>query len=95
MFFVVNHGKVPRLVEDEFALYILGMVHRPVRLSLNDLKTRFLKVNISATLKCAANRKIEFDQVKFIDQKYQINDKFSVGGMGTALWGGIRLRDVL
>ena len=62
---------------------------------MRDIKERFEHVIISATLKCAANRKIEYDKIRFIDQGKQPNNKFYSGAIGTALWKGVRLRDVL
>lgn len=66
-FFVLNHGPVPAILEEDFSLYVMGKVHRPLRLTLHEVMSKFTKVHISATLKCVNNRKIEFDKVKFID----------------------------
>eukprot|EP00347_Sterkiella_histriomuscorum_P024354 403331416 len=95
LFYIFNHGSVPNIFEEDFSLYIMGQVHRQLRLPIAELKSKFKTVNISATLKCAANRKSEFDKVKFVDQGNQLNTKFGVGAIGTALWTGVRLRDIL
>ncbi len=67
LFFVVNHGPVPKIHEEDFSLYVMGKVNRPLRLTLHEVMSKFTKIHISTTLKCVNNRKIEYDNVKFID----------------------------
>lgn len=54
-FYARNHGPVPRIDTDEWRLHVDGMVDRPVVLSLSDLRERFARREVVATLQCAGN----------------------------------------
>jgi hypothetical protein len=61
-----------------------------VELSLEDLRTRFRKHHVAATLQCTGNRRRELaasKPIKGLD--------WEGGAISTAVWGGVRLSDVL
>ncbi|KAK9824449.1 hypothetical protein WJX72_010318 [[Myrmecia] bisecta] len=89
-FFVRNHLPVPHVDASSYSLRIEGEGLRALHLSLEDLKTKFKKHSIIATLQCSGNRRDDMAQVKPIKGL-----DWDVGAIGTAVWGGVRLRDVL
>lgn len=70
---------------------------RALQLSLPQLQKNFKKVEIPATLECSGNRRAEMKAIpapggsghtiKGLD--------WDAGAIGTAVWGGVKLRDVL
>ena len=56
-----NHGGVPDIAEDAFELEIGGLVNKPVKISLKDLKDpeQFPQVEVTVTLQCSGTRRIE------------------------------------
>lgn len=70
---------------------------RSLSLSLAQLQASFKKVEVAATVQCTGNRRAEMKavaapggstaSVKGLD--------WDTGAIGTATWGGVRLRDVL
>lgn len=91
-FYVRTHGTVPDMSHADFRLTIDGMVERPHTWSLDDLKTRFPKHEITVTLQCAGNRRCEFQEVGEIPSDSVM---WGYEGISTAVWGGIALSDVL
>ena len=91
IFFVRNHFPVPQVDPGQYTLEIKGEgVEKPIRLTLKELKTKFPKHVVTCTIQCAGNRKADLDKVK------PLNTSLCMGGfIGTAVWGGARLRDVL
>jgi hypothetical protein len=91
----VNPGQTP--VKPNRAAQIEGDGLRAVRLSLDDLRSRFRHATVTATIECAGNRRAEMKAlpspgggghgIKGLD--------WDAGAIGTAVWGGVRLRDVL
>lgn len=91
LFFVRNHLPVPQVIADDYILEINGLsVEEPVILTLHDLKTKFPKHNVTCTIQCAGNRRIELNEVKPVK-----GIAWTGGAIGTAEWSGARLRDVL
>ena len=91
IFFVRNHLPVPRVDPEHYALEIKGEgIKKPVKLTLEDLKTKFPKHKVTATIQCAGNRRIELNKVKAVK-----GIPWTGGAIGNAEWGGARLRDVL
>lgn len=91
VFYVRNHLPVPEGVDaDSYRLTVEGEGLRTVQLSLQDLKTKFKKHYVSATLQCAGNRRSELKQVRPVNGL-----DWDAGAIGTAQWGGARLSDVL
>ncbi|OCT92808.1 uncharacterized protein LOC734244 isoform X1 [Xenopus laevis] len=94
LFFKRNHLPVPQINPDDYKLVIErpnGKVHdKPLNLTLSDLKAKFPKHEITATLQCAGNRRSEMSEVKLVKGL-----DWNIGAISTARWAGARLRDVL
>ncbi|KAG7477434.1 hypothetical protein MATL_G00069530 [Megalops atlanticus] len=90
IFFKRNHLPVPKVDPETYQLEIEGLPGGPVSLSLAELKSRFPKHTVTATLQCAGNRRSEMNQVK---QVKGLN--WGIGAISNATWSGARLRDVL
>eukprot|EP01133_Synstelium_polycarpum_P007371 gene7371-8590_t len=89
-FYVRNHAPVPDIHPSNYSLKIDGLVEKPLSLSLDDIKTKFEKVTITASLQCAGNRRTmmsEYKPVKGVG--------WGIASLSNATWGGCRLRDVL
>jgi sulfite oxidase len=65
-------------------------IPEPIQLSLDDLKSKFHPVDITATIMCGGNRRNELNSVAEIPGL-----KWGSNAISTALWRGVRLRDVL
>ncbi|KAG8693186.1 hypothetical protein FRC11_003091, partial [Ceratobasidium sp. 423] len=66
LFYVRNHGAVPRVDEEaarNWTLRVHGLVKNECALTLNDLKTKFPVVTLPVTLVCAGNRRKEQNMV--------------------------------
>lgn len=90
-FFVRSHGPVPTLDASGHRLTVEGLIERPLDLSLADLEARLEPVEVVATLECAGNRRAELSVVAPTPSPLQ----WGIDAIGTALWTGVRLRDVL
>ncbi|MCU0497963.1 MAG: molybdopterin-dependent oxidoreductase [Anaerolineae bacterium] len=91
-FYVRTHGNVPEVSLNDFRLTIDGLIERSQAWSLDDLKARFPKREITATLQCAGNRRCEFQQAGEIPSDSVM---WGYEGISTAVWGGVALADVL
>ena len=91
LFFVRTHAPIPRLDAESYRLEIGGMVERPLRLRLADLKTHFPAAEVTATLQCAGNRRDELVRVKPIPGEVP----WGASAIGTAVWRGTPLAAVL
>jgi sulfite oxidase len=89
-FFKRNHLPVPLVDPVKYRLEIDGEGVRRVVLSLDDLRTRFPRYNVTATIQCAGNRRAELQTIRPIKGL-----EWKSGAISTAVWGGVRLRDVL
>ncbi|XP_053311618.1 sulfite oxidase, mitochondrial [Spea bombifrons] len=94
LFFKRNHLPVPVINTDEYRLIIETPSgtegSKPLQLSLNDLKTKFPRHEVTATLQCAGNRRSEMNAVKPVKGL-----DWGIAAISTARWAGVRLRDVL
>ena len=90
VFFVRWHLAVlPDKVDpDTFRLRIDGHIQKPLALSLNDLKTKFKPVTITALAQCSGNSR------SFFDPRVP-GGQWKNGAMGNAKWTGVRLCDLL
>lgn len=67
-----------------------------MQLSLPQLQQNFKKVEMPATLECAGNRRAEMKAVPSPSGTHTIKGlDWDAGAIGTAVWGGVKLRDVL
>lgn len=90
LFFVRNHLPVPVVDANKFVLEVHMANTEPIRLTLEDLKTKFKHYTVTATIQCAGNRRIELAKIKPVK-----GISWTGGAMGNATWTGVRLRDVL
>jgi sulfite oxidase len=91
LFYVRNHGDVPQLDGGSHRLVVDGLVEEPLDLSLDELRTRFERATVRATLQCAGNRRTQLIEHAPIEGHVPWQE----GAIGNARWGGVRLRDVL
>lgn len=89
-FFKRNHLPVPQVDASSYELHVEGLPGGVLKLSLEDLKTRFPKHTVTATLQCAGNRRSEMNKVK---QVKGLN--WGIAAISTATWSGATLKDVL
>jgi sulfite oxidase len=90
LFFVRNHGAVPRIDAATFRLEVKGDVARPLELRLGDLE-RFPKREVVATIQCAGNRRSELVASKPIPNELPWGSE----AVSNACWRGVALADVL
>ena len=91
LFFVRSHGDVPQVDINSYRLNINGKGNKTLSLSLDEIKNNFERVEVSATLQCAGNRRQELMAVKDIPHELPWN----VEAISHAVWAGIKLKDVL
>lgn len=66
LFFVRNHLPVPNVDPAEYILEVKGQGLEPVRLTLDDLRSKFKQYTVTASVQCAGNRRSELAQVKAV-----------------------------
>jgi DMSO/TMAO reductase YedYZ molybdopterin-dependent catalytic subunit/glyoxylase-like metal-dependent hydrolase (beta-lactamase superfamily II) len=91
LFFVRNHGPIPEVDPGAYLLTVRGLVADRLSLTLEDLRERFERVTLDATLTCAGNRRDGLAAIAPIPGQVP----WGPGATGNARWGGVRLRDVL
>lgn len=91
LFFVRNHGNIPAIDPLAYRLTVDGMISKPLTLTLKEILDNFPKVEVTATMQCAGNRRMELAEVASIPGEIL----WGAGAISTAKWGGVRLRDVL
>ncbi len=89
-FFVRWHmPNIPTHLDPEtYTISINGEVEKELKISLNDLKTKFKQVETTAVLQCGGNSRSAFTPIAGGIQ-------WGSGAMGCAKWKGVRLREVL
>ena len=89
--YIRDHGPVPAIDLDDYLLIVDGLVRQPMSLSLAELKDRFARHEITATLQCAGNRRDELDRIRpFVNEVMWSGD-----AIGTAAWAGTPLAEVV
>ncbi len=86
-FFRRNHFGIPQLDGSAWRLEVGGLVRRPLRLSLDELK-ELRRVSTVAVLECAGNGRTLFSPSAEGEQ-------WGLGAVGNAKWTGVPLADVL
>jgi DMSO/TMAO reductase YedYZ molybdopterin-dependent catalytic subunit/rhodanese-related sulfurtransferase/glyoxylase-like metal-dependent hydrolase (beta-lactamase superfamily II) len=86
-FYVRNHFQTPRLDPASWRLEISGLVERPLRLDLRDLRNMRSQALV-ATLECAGNGRSAFDPPADGEQ-------WRLGAVSTAEWAGVPLSGIL
>ena len=89
-FFVRWHmPEIPQHIDpDTYTITIDGLVDKPYKITLNELKSDFEQVEVTAVLQCGGNSRSAFKPTAGGIQ-------WGNGAMGNAKWKGVRLRDVL
>ena len=89
-FFVRWHlPDIPTHIDpDTYTISINGLVEKELKISLNDLKTKFEQVEVTAVLQCGGNSRSAFTPIPGGIQ-------WGNGAMGCATWKGVRLSDIL
>jgi len=92
LFFVRNHLPVPPAPEKPGAWRVVveGEGIKRLELDVDALQRDFKKYTLAATVQCSGNRRTEMSQLKPVKGL-----AWDQGAIGTAVWGGARLRDVL
>lgn len=91
LFYVRNHMPVPLIKEEDYRLEIVGTDGKVLKtLQMKDLRERYEKHVVAATVQCAGNRRNELNVVKKVK-----GGPWEVGAISNAEWGGVRLSDVL
>jgi DMSO/TMAO reductase YedYZ molybdopterin-dependent catalytic subunit len=86
-FYVRNHFDTPKLDAASWQLVIGGLVGRPLRLSMRDLKN-MRSHTVVVTLECAGNGRSMF-------QPAVEGEQWQLGAVSTAEWTGVPLVEVL
>ncbi|OQO07240.1 Nitrate reductase [NADPH] [Cryoendolithus antarcticus] len=93
LFYVRNHGHVPRVEEadiPDWEFTVEGLVENPLTITLRDLIADYNNVTYPITLVCAGNRRKEQNVVKKTK-----GFSWGAAGVSTALFTGVVLGDVL
>jgi sulfite oxidase len=91
VFYVRSHGPAPTIDPSAHRLIVAGLVEAPFVLDLAELRSLGERRSVTATLQCAGNRRRELFDVRPIDGEIP----WGPGVIGTAVWGGVSLVDVL
>ncbi len=87
--FIRNNGIPPEdMNPDSWMLTIDGLVDKPLKLSIADLKNKFKVVTRKICIECGGNGRAYFDPKAKGNQ-------WSLGAVACAEWTGVRLADVL
>jgi sulfite oxidase len=89
-FFHRNHGNIPQIDAESYRLKIIGLVEKSLSLSIDDLKA-LPKHSLTATISCAGNRRRELHEISDLSAEVL----WDAHAVGTALWTGCRMRDIL
>ena len=89
VFFVCNHKHVPRVHIADYSLE-LQLRDSTHEFTFDDLKTKYKKSQIMATIQCVKNRGREMSKAKEIK-----GPTWTHGGISTTMWSGVTLDDLL
>jgi nitrate reductase (NAD(P)H) len=90
LFFVRNHGDVPRMSWETHSIEFTGLVEKECTLKMDDLIKMFESITITVTLACDGNRRKELNSIK-----HTMGFSWGPGGVSTAEWKGILLYDII
>lgn len=90
-FFARNHAPLPEVDPLTYRLTFTGQGIAPLTLSLADLRARFSRQRVVATLMCAGNRRQELVAQAPVPNELPWNE----AALSTAEWSGYALREVL
>lgn len=86
-FYIRSHYDRPAVDPKTWALSLDGLVKRPLKLDLKAL-AKFPQAEIEAVLQCSGNGRALF-------RPRMPGVQWQKGAMGNAVWGGVRLKDIL
>jgi DMSO/TMAO reductase YedYZ molybdopterin-dependent catalytic subunit len=86
-FYVRNHFQIPRLDPTTWRLEVGGLVERPLRLGLTDLRNMPSQTSV-VTLECAGNGRYQLEPPV-------PGEQWRLGAVSTAEWTGVPLAEVL
>ncbi|OUS17852.1 molybdopterin containing oxidoreductase [Rhodospirillales bacterium 47_12_T64] len=87
--FIRNNGIPPEEVNaDTWTLTIDGLVDKPIKLTIADLKSKFEVITKSLVIECGGNGRSYFNPPAKGNQ-------WSLGAVACSEWTGVRLKDVL
>jgi sulfite oxidase len=86
--YIRNHMPVPDIKEEDYRLQVIGPDGKEFVFTLQELKEKFPKKEIVATLQCIGNRAQSLKKEKQVGTFYGT-------AISTSVWGGARMRDVL
>ncbi|HUG89433.1 MAG TPA: molybdopterin-dependent oxidoreductase [Planctomycetaceae bacterium] len=89
-FYVRSHGNTPEIDPREYRLSVEGLIERPLRMGLAELRERFQPASAVAALTCAGNRRREHSRTKPVG-----GVPWDAGAIGNARWAGAKLSDLL
>ncbi|ROT36561.1 molybdopterin binding oxidoreductase [Sodiomyces alkalinus F11] len=93
LFYVRNHMWVPKVDDpDRYTLTVELLDGSTKEYTLDDLKTKFKPVKITAALQCSGNRRKDMTTHA---QKKTNGLQWNLGAISNAVWEGVRLADVL
>jgi sulfite oxidase len=90
-FFTRSHAPAPTIDEGSWRLEVDGLVDRPGRFSLEELRRTFPRREVTATLVCAGLRRDEFLSLGPLPSELPWGPE----PVGTGRWAGVALCDVL
>ncbi len=89
-FYVRTNGNVPSGHDDDHEISFEGLIDRPGKISLIELRRKFGEEERNAVLMCAGNRRTEMGQIKKVS-----GTPWTTGAIGNATWRGVDLGRVL
>lgn len=92
--FVRNHNSVPVIDPNEYTLTVHGVGCQKTTFTLDDLKTKFPKYDVTTVIQCNGNRREDFHYYDGETPAFG-PPHWVAGAIGCATWSGVRLRDVL
>jgi DMSO/TMAO reductase YedYZ molybdopterin-dependent catalytic subunit len=89
-FYIRNNGRIPAATAtpDAWTVTIDGEVNRPLQLSFRELRENFAHVTQRMLMECGGNGRAFFSPPA-------AGNQWTNGGVGCAVWTGVRLADVL
>lgn len=89
--FVRNHGQVPAIDPETYRLEVGGLVDKPQKFTMSDLRRKFAFAVAPVTLECAGSRRRELDRLSRVFGEIPWGPQ----AIGNAIWRGVPLRALL
>lgn len=89
-FYIRSHAPSPVLDPQTFELSIEGLVRRPLKIKLAQLRHDFSNRSVIATLTCAGNRREEHSRIQPV-----AGVPWGAGAIGNARWRGVPVAELL